>query len=78
MFEMNVFAVYTCTCRNSSCVCIKSYAYKRNVDHVNSQLSQPLKCLRICDQCLKMTTGKWSPYIATVKLLHLNEFAYLK
>lgn len=22
------------------------YAYKRNVDHVNSQLSQPLKCLR--------------------------------
>lgn len=33
---------------NSSCLFIKSYAYKRNVDNVNSQLSQPLKCLRIC------------------------------
>lgn len=32
----------------------------------------------LCDQCFKMTTGQGSPYIATVELLHRNEFAYLK
>lgn len=35
---------------------------KRNVDHVNSQLSQPLKCLRACvtnaRRCLSLVSGQ--------------------
>lgn len=48
MLEMLRLSVWVPLSEDSEWVCINSYAYKRNMDHGNSQLSQPFKCLWIC------------------------------
>lgn len=68
MLEMKISAMFMCTShmtRNFGSK--KSNVYKRNVDHVNSQLLQPLKCLRsFVTNTQRQPMLSWSSHVATV------------